>query len=73
MKYKVIKTRLIQLKNGSAEFPGDVFDGDQVERYVSTEELVRRGYIEPVTEDAVVTKEMAEAPKRRGRPRKVEE
>lgn len=73
MKYRVIKQRLIQLKNGTAERVGDVFDGADVENYVSVSELERRGYIEPVADEpAKVTKEVAEAPvrKRRGRPKK---
>jgi hypothetical protein len=72
VKYRVIKTRLVQLKDGkSVERVGEVFDGADVEKYVSPKELVRRGFIEPI-DDEKVTKEVLEAPVRKplGRPRK---
>ena len=73
MKYRVVKPRLVQLKNGTAEYVGDVFDAGDVEAYINVLELERRGFVEPVAEEPVkVTKEVLDAPvrKRRGRPKK---
>lgn len=72
MKYKVIKTRLVQLKGGkSVEQVGEVFDSADVEVFVSVDELEQRGFVAPV-EDEKVTKEVLEAPVRKplGRPKK---
>lgn len=72
VKYRVIKQRLIQLKNGTAEFPGDEFDADRLAKWVDAVELAQRGYVEPITGDEVLTKEVAdEAPVvKRGRQHK---
>ena len=59
MKYRVIKQRLIQLKDGTAEFPGDVFDADRLAKWVDAVELAQRGYVEPITGEEVLTKEVS--------------
>ena len=56
--YKIIKQRLIQLKDGSSvEQVGETFGKDDVSSEVSVDALLKRGYIEQ-TSVAKVTKEV---------------
>ena len=56
--YKIIKSRLIVLKDGtSVEQVGDTFGKDDVSSEVSVSALVKRGFIEQ-TSVAKVTKEV---------------
>ena len=56
--YKIIKQRLIQLKDGSSvEQVGETFGKDDVSSEVSVDALLKRGYIEQ-TSAVKVTKEV---------------